>query len=333
MDSKLDNGPWHAGEIAMQQTIGAVERMQDVGRRVIRDHMPDQHRAFYHTLPFIVLGTVAADGTPFASIVSGNPGFVATPDARTLVLDHDLPEGSEASSGLTVGASVAILGIELHTRRRNRVNGSIRSVSGRRLEIEVQHSFGNCPKYIQLKDTARLSGQETPEQAGHVLSSELDDRQRSLIRGADTLFVATYVDLVDEVGHAKRQVDVSHRGGKPGFVDIADDDTLTIPDFIGNSFFNTLGNITLNPRAGLLFVNFEEGSTLQVEGSAEIVTGGHDVENFPGAERLWKVRPRHIRQSRGRAIPLVFSSLPDGLSPFLLKTGEWPEKQQRQRGR
>lgn len=326
MDSKLDTGPWHAGEIAMQETVGAVERMRDVGRRVIRDYMPDQHREFYNTLPFIVLGTVAADGMPFASIIAGKPGFVTTPDARTLVLEHDLPAGSDALSGLSVGASVGILGIELHTRRRNRVNGRITSISGRRLEILVEQSFGNCPKYIQLKNTRSLDHAESPGSAGYIHGSELDERQRSLIRGADTMFVATYVDLIDEEGHPTRQVDVSHRGGKPGFVGVADDDTLTIPDFVGNSFFNTLGNITLNPRAGLLFVNFEEGSTLQIEGSAEIVTGGQEVESFRGAERLWKVRPRNIHQSLGRAIPLAFSSQMDGLSAFLTETGEWRVK-------
>lgn len=326
MDSKLDNGPWHAGEIAMQETVGAVERMRDVGRRVIRDYMPDQHREFYNTLPFIVVGTVAADGTPFASIIAGKPGFVTTPDARTLVLEHNLPAGSDALPGLSIGASIGILGIELHSRRRNRVNGRITSVSGRRLEISVQHSFGNCPKYIQLKDSSSLDHAEIPGSAAYIHGIDLDEGQRSLIRDADTMFVATYVDLIDEEGHPTRQVDVSHRGGKPGFVGIADDDTLTIPDFAGNSFFNTLGNITLNPRAGLLFVNFEEGLTLQIEGSAEIVTGGQEVESFRGAERLWKVRPRSIRQSLGRVIPLAFSPQPDGLSVFLTGTGEWRAK-------
>lgn len=309
----------------MQGTIGAVGRMQDVGRRVIRDYMPDQHREFYEMLPFVVLGSVGQDGTPFASVITGSPGFVTTPDARTVTLEHDLPIGNCVASGLSVGASVGILGIQLHTRRRNRVNGRVTSVSERTLTISVEHAFGNCPKYIQLKDTTSIPRQRDAGPVSYTYGTELSDDQRAVIRSADTMFVATYVDIVDEAGNRRRQVDVSHRGGKSGFVHVAVDDTLTIPDFVGNNFFNTLGNITVNPRAGLLFVNFDEGSTIQIEGSAEIITSGSEVESFRGAERIWKVRPRNIYQSIGRAIPLEFSAIREGLSAFLLETGAWAD--------
>ncbi|WYX49477.1 pyridoxamine 5'-phosphate oxidase family protein [Achromobacter xylosoxidans] len=116
-----------------------------------------------------------------------------------------------------------------------------------------------------------------------------------MIARADTLFVATYADTEA----AGRRVDVSHRGGMPGFVRI-DGDTLTIPDFSGNRFFNTLGNMVLNPRAGLLFIDFERGDVLQVSGRAEVVLDSPEIETFAGAERLWRVHVRRVRSRPGR---------------------------------
>ena len=67
----MERSPWHAGEIEMQARIGVSERMEVLGRRVIRDHMPDQHRSFYEQLPFMVYGAVDADGKPWASLLEG----------------------------------------------------------------------------------------------------------------------------------------------------------------------------------------------------------------------------------------------------------------------
>lgn len=323
MDNEIAGEVWHAGEALMQGTVGAVERMREVGRRVIRDYMPDQHRDFFQSLPFIVIGTVSADGLPYANIVTGEPGFMSTPDARTISLECGQLLTSSAESGLKVGCSVAILGIELHTRRRNRVNGLITHVLGNTLTIAVEHSFGNCPKYIQLREVVVPSNSVNAISSTLVYSTELTVSQRTVINSADTMFVASYADILDSVGRVKRQVDVSHRGGKNGFIRVSSDDTITIPDFVGNNFFNTLGNIILNPHAGLLFIDFSNGQILQVQGRAEVDISGTAVVDFRGAERVWKVKPSGIYQSVAQAIQLQFRELPDGLSPFLLDTGQW----------
>ncbi|MBZ4358990.1 pyridoxamine 5'-phosphate oxidase family protein, partial [Mycobacterium tuberculosis] len=79
---------------------------------------------------------------------------------------------------------------------------------------------------------------------------------------------------------------VSHRGGMPGFVRVDDARTLTTPDFSGNRFFNTLGNLQHDPRAGLLFVDFDNGDLLYVAARAEIVWDGPLVASFDGAQRV-----------------------------------------------
>ncbi|HEY0342264.1 MAG TPA: pyridoxamine 5'-phosphate oxidase family protein, partial [Steroidobacteraceae bacterium] len=130
---------------------------------------------------------------------------------------------------------------------------------------------------------------------------------------------ASYADLEGD----KRQVDVSHRGGKPGFVKVDRDDMLTVPDFAGNQFFNTLGNFLVNPRAGLVFVDFDNGDLLQLSGDARVVLEDPDIATFEGAERLWRFTPRQIVH-RAEALPLRWTFEPDGWSPDSLRTGHWP---------
>ncbi len=306
--------PWHTGERLLQRHAGVAERMEVAGRKVIRDYMPDQHRMFFEQLPFVVAGAVDAQGDPWAGVLEGLPGFVSSPDPRSLrvaaVPDADDP----LLAGLGPDRQVGLLGIELHTRRRNRANGRIAAWDGKRFEVDVTQSFGNCPQYIQAREfhfsrspALRFPGAPR-ERAG------LDEAARALIARADTFFVATYAD------EGGRKVDVSHRGGKPGFVRV-DGDVLTIPDFSGNRFFNTLGNMVLNPRAGLVFIDFERGDVLQLTGDAEVILDSPETALFDGAERLWRVHARRVVWRPG-ALALRWRF--DAYSPTALATGQWP---------
>jgi predicted pyridoxine 5'-phosphate oxidase superfamily flavin-nucleotide-binding protein len=282
--------PWHAGEVALQQQLGVAERLEAFGRRIIRDFMPEQHRDFYQQLPFMLLGSVDAEGMPWASILEGQAGFVQSPEPHLLQLNERPAQADPAAANLLVGAAVGLLGIELHSRRRSHINGHIQSASASGFNVAVAQAFGNCPRYIQRR-TAHFS--QAPEQLQPPPAqrlTHLDDAARALIGAADTCFVASYVDLE---GDAKgRAVDVSHRGGDTGFVQV-DGDCLNIPDFAGNMHFNTLGNLLLNPRAGLLFIDFNNGDILQLSGRTEIILDGPEVSAMQGAERLWRL---HVEQ-------------------------------------
>jgi Pyridoxamine 5'-phosphate oxidase len=155
-----------------------------------------------------------------------------------------------------------------------------------------------------------------------------DDRVRALIQSADTLFVASYV--ARESGH--RQVDVSHRGGKPGFVRIGPDGVMTIPDFAGNLFFNSLGNFLVNPKGGLAFPDWETGDLLQLTGDVEVILDSPEIKNFQGAERFWRFKPHQILY-RPNALPLRWAASPEGRSPNSLLTGSWAEVERRQKPR
>ncbi|MCA1500152.1 pyridoxamine 5'-phosphate oxidase family protein [Bradyrhizobium sp. NBAIM14] len=313
--AKLDT--WHAGEKAIQEKTGVAERMEVAGRRVVRDYMPDQHREFYAQIPFMALGSVDLRGDAWATFVTGRPGFVSSPSSRTLTIDLQPDPSDPASVGMRDGDAIGLLGIELNTRRRNRVNGILRATAGEPLGFDVDQSFGNCPQYIQLRDY-RFVRNPTEHFGGIVEeSAELDAFDRDMIQAADTFFVASYIERED-----RRQVDVSHRGGKAGFVRINDDGTLTIPDFNGNYFFATLGNIMMNGKAGLAFVDFETGDVLQLAGDAKVILDSPEIAAFQGAERLWSFRARKVIRRRN-AIALRWTFQRGGWSPASLMTGDW----------
>lgn len=319
LPAQHERAVWHAGEKAIQEKLGVSERMDQLGQRVIRDHLPDQHREFYAQVPFIVLGSVDPDGDVWATLLAGRPGFIASPTPTTLEIQARHNTDDPASRGLHAGDAIGLLGIELHTRRRNRANGILRDAEDGVLRVSIEQSFGNCPQYIQLRDYAFARDPDADFLDDVNVSAELDSSARQIIETADTFFVASYAD-VD--GH--RQVDVSHRGGKAGFVRVADDGTLTIPDFSGNFFFATLGNILLNGKAGLVFVDFSSGDLLQMSGSAQLVMDAPEIATFQGAERFWTFRPRRIVRRRG-ALALRWSFRENGWSPRSLQTGDWSQ--------
>lgn len=272
---------WHDGEQALQARLGLRERMAEIGPQVIRDHMPDQHRELFGKLPTMLLGAVDAAGQPWATMLAGPPGFVTTPDARTMTLATPLDGQDPALAALRArgpGAPVGLLGLEPHTRRRNRMNGQLTAMSDDGLTVGVVQSFGNCPKYIQARDP--LAWDDRPPALAQPLGAALDERALALIASADTVFIASASAPVPGDGRSEG-VDVSHRGGPPGFVRphrrLDGGIELRLPDFPGNRFFMTLGNLLRHPRAGLLIPDYGSGELLHLAADAEVVWMADDV--------------------------------------------------------
>ncbi|SFA87563.1 hypothetical protein SAMN03159488_00863 [Pseudomonas sp. NFIX10] len=322
MDEALQvkNSPWHEGELTLQRSVGAVDMMASVGQRQLaRTWMPDQHREFYAQLPFVVLGAVDRQGDVWATLRTGQPGFMNSPDPQTLHINLEPEPNDPAQEGMGEGDAIGMLGIELHTRRRNRMNGVVRRQLAPGLEIAVSQAYGNCPRYINLRQYQFVDAQAVAPRQLTVS----DPLVRRLVTAADSFYIATYV-----VRDGERQVDASHRGGKPGFVRMDEDGSLTIPDFSGNLFFNTLGNILLNPRAGLVFVDFQTGDLLQMSGSAQVLLDDPQINAFQGAERLLRFTPQRIVY-RPAAIALRWKDQEEGDSPNSLMTGSWEQAAER----
>ena len=312
---------FHDGERAVQRRVGVAERMAQVGPHVIRNFMSEQHRDFFAQLPFLVTGTVDVSGQPWASVLAAEPGFIASPDPLTLRIQAQPLVGDPLQTTLREGAFIGLLGLEPHTRRRNRLNGVVQDVGNSGFSVRVRQSFGNCPKYIQARKPVYLSDRRAANAVVHE-AAQLDGAARRIIASADTLFIATATAGAgggDEAGAADG-VDVSHRGGKPGFVRLDAGGTLTVPDFPGNFFFNTLGNIAVNPQAGLLFIDFEAGDLLYLAVTAEIVWDGEELASFENAQRLLRMKVQAMRRVEA-ALPLDWG--PSEPSPALRPTGSW----------
>lgn len=317
LDRTVTESPFHPGEQAVHARLGILERMDKQGRRFIRDYMLDQHRQFFAQLPCAIVGTVDALGSPWASILVGKPGFLSSPDDRTLRVTAKPLFGDPLIHTIGNGIDIGLLGIELHTRRRNRLNGTITAIGTDGFDIRVKQSFGNCPQYIQARMFERK--EDMPINSPDIREiTTLETPEKRIISTSDTFFIATAHQ--DASGGAASGVDVSHRGGKPGFVRIDGDRSLTIPDFSGNLHFNTFGNLELNPRAGLLFINFDRGDLLYLTGTAKVIWDGAEIGTYAGAERLLRFYLERGYLLAG-SLPLRWTE-PE-FSPFLDRMGAW----------
>ncbi|MFD2271321.1 pyridoxamine 5'-phosphate oxidase family protein [Undibacterium arcticum] len=279
----------------------------------------------------MVVASLDAQGQPWASMLVGPPGFLQSPDPAHLRITAQPCFGDPLNQNLAEGAAIGLLGIELHTRRRNRMNGTVERRDPDGWSVRVLESFGNCPKYIQQRDTVLTEGLAHIAAPKPVARSDrLDARAQAIVAVADTLFIATSYQAgdrrkPDDGGGASADragADVSHRGGKPGFVRIDDERTLSFPDFVGNYLFNTLGNLLLDPRAGLLFIDFSNGDVLYLSGRVEIIWDGAELSRYAGAQRVLRF---HVLQSIrvDGALPLRWSAPQQ--SPVLDATGPWQE--------
>jgi predicted pyridoxine 5'-phosphate oxidase superfamily flavin-nucleotide-binding protein len=265
---------FHAGELAVQERAGARERAARVGGS-IHGTVPPAAKAFLEQRRFVVLATADHEGRPWASILTGPPGFATVPDPIQLRIDAAPLPGDPLAGNLRTGAFAGLLAIDLATRRRMRINGRLEGPAGRPLTLRVDQVYANCPKYIQRRAAEEGMPPEAPRVSRRAES--LTEEQRAWIRRADSFFIATL--------HRDAGADASHRGGMPGFVSV-EGDRLVWPDYAGNLMYNTLGNIAVNPRAGLVVPDFDSGAVLHLTGQAAIDWDPFRAAEVPGAERL-----------------------------------------------
>jgi predicted pyridoxine 5'-phosphate oxidase superfamily flavin-nucleotide-binding protein len=284
--------PFHDGELALQARAGVAEKIARFGQRAIRNFLTEEHREFFEQLPYLFVASLDARGQPWASMVWGVPGFAASPDPTLLQVRGVAAVGDPLPDHLALGAPIGVLGIQLETRRRNRANGSVTSHESSTFSLRVSQSFGNCQKYIQVRRAQFKPGSNASSDAAvfreHAL---LSVEARRMLSAADTAFIASRSAQPHESRRAEG-LDISHRGGLPGFLLASDDGgrtRITLPDYTGNFLFNTLGNLQQDARAGLLVVDFEAGSLLTLTGTARVLWDGPEVRAVPGAQRLVQI--------------------------------------------
>ncbi|MFD9728823.1 pyridoxamine 5'-phosphate oxidase family protein [Streptomyces sp. NPDC059072] len=281
------SGAYHQGSLAVQERVGVRELAEHVGRS-IGTGIKDVAAAFLEQQPHLVVGAADGGGLLWASLLTGAPGFVRATGPQRITVAGGLPAGDPLTGALaTAGTKVGTISLDPRTRRRMRLNGTL-EVTGRGFAVLAEQVFANCPKYLQKRQPLDLAA----EGAGVVRRGDaLTPDQERAVRAADTFFVATTAEADG--------VDASHRGGLPGFVEVLSPTELSWPDYAGNAMFLTLGNLAADPRAGLLFPDWETGAVLQLSGRARVEFGpdGGRTTRFRVESVVEAVHPGRLRWS------------------------------------
>jgi uncharacterized protein len=276
---------FHEGELLVQDRAGERATAARVGS-MISDAIIRGARPFLAEQRMLAVASVDRDGTPWASLLFGEPGFASTADGTSVAIDRARTTAEWRDimwSNVRVDAPLGLLAIDLGSRRRLRVNGVVSALTEKTIEVAVREAYPNCPKYIQRR-VLHAAGEPAADE-GVTVGEALDVARQRLVERADTLFVASR--------HPVRGADVSHRGGERGFVRVLDPATLRVPDYPGNSLFNTLGNLAVANRAGLVIPDFERGRALQLIGEVTLQFGLPDEPHQPtgGTGRYWDFHP------------------------------------------
>jgi len=283
MTAVTDHDTFHEGERFVQERAGEREAALRNGG-IVDDTIPSRAIPFLAQQRMLAVGRADAQGAVWGSLLFGVPGLASSVDGRSVVLDRTrIEENSDDPvwGSLGPGADVGLLAIEFASRRRLRINGVVMEADDRHVAIRVHQAYPNCPKYIQRRHSRVDVAAAPDERAGRASGVSLDEARSAVIERADTFFVASR--------HPTRGLDVSHRGGAPGFVRVVDASRLRIPDYPGNSMFNTFGNFAVDDRAGLVFLDFERRSLLQMSGTAMLRFDEPEEPSQPtgGTGRYW----------------------------------------------
>ncbi len=284
---------FHDGELDVQRQAGVREQAERVGR-VVQSILPPGVNEHLRELPFVVVGGQDDAGRCWATLVAGEPGFASGPYPNRVELDAPPLPNDPLLAGLSDGTPVGLLAINAMNRARLRVNGPAECVTDMGFAVRVNEAYGNCPKYIQQRQVTYDALGSEPGQPR--VTDALTDAHRSLIERADTFFIAS--------SHEQRGADVSHRGGMPGFVRVDDGGRLVWPDYAGNNLFQTLGNLAIDPQAGLLFLNFESRGLLQLTGRVRVDWDAELARRLPGAQRVFTFEPQAVVDRTG-VLPLT----------------------------
>ncbi|GAA1788457.1 pyridoxamine 5'-phosphate oxidase family protein [Actinomadura chokoriensis] len=297
---------YHEGERAAQRRAGLLDQ-GGLSGRAIRTEIPEVAQKFLVQQPMVVLGAADAAGRMWATLLTGRPGFLYAEDTRTVTIEAVTGPDDPLHDRLTTPAPVGMLAIEPSRHRRMRMNGrAVPTDNG--LHVKLDQVYSNCPKYIQKREY-HWEPATTPGRPHH--SRTLTSDQQRWITNADTFFIATS----DREGNA----DASHRGGNPGFIQVVSPSVLRWPDYVGNAMFNTLGNLEVNPQAGLLFPDWQTGALLHLTGTAQTNWTPANAATTPGAERLVDFTITEITEIP-TAVPLRWSTpTPSRFNPPVLQ--------------
>ena len=292
----------HEGELYVQRRRHAPSDTHRMLPQMIEDDMPDQHSEFFTHLSYFGICTLDTQGRPWATIIVGGSTTLIRAVSKiqlniSALLPTDDPflcsvnDTSDATCRYFAG-----VGVDFSNRRRNKVAGFITgsNILGNSLHMSLitNENLGNCPKYITLR---KLQYHPRQSQTGaHHPNADnipLTKECREIIHRASTIFLATR--HTSKVSDNTSDLGLNHRGGAPGFVRTYEENGKTfivIPDFSGNRFYQSLGNIQTDNVAGVVFPCFITGDMLYVTGIAENLYDDQAEHLMPRVTLITKIQ-------------------------------------------
>ena len=276
--------PYHAGERQVQQRLGE-ELVADRHAPAIRLTIPASVAEQLAQQPLVIVSSLDAEGRVWTSLLQGAPGFAHSPHPTQLALNLALVAKSAEDilwANLARQPAVSLLFIDFATKWRFRVNGRARTAAPGWV-IDIDQAFLNCPKYLHDHPTA-LSGVGGAAMTTRTAGPGSPPDLAAWLHRAESFFVGS--------SDGAQALDTAYRGGPAGFVQLEAAGSLLVPDYVGNSMYNSLGNFALNDAAGLLFLDPATGCALQLTGRAEVLwSGAGPAAATGGTGRHWRFTP------------------------------------------
>src|SRR5207247_2429992 len=127
-----------------------------------------------------------------------------------------------------------------------------------------------------------------------VVKDLIDERDRAFVEQADMFFLATC--------DAEGRPNCSYKGGDPGFVRVLDEHTVAFPNYDGNGMYLSMGNVLVNASVGMLFIDFERGHRMRLNGNATIDANDPLMSEYPEPQFIVRVRARELSPNCPRSI-------------------------------
>ncbi|MEU8238437.1 pyridoxamine 5'-phosphate oxidase family protein [Actinoplanes missouriensis] len=273
---------FHAGELAVQTRAGVRREASRLEPLLEPGELSPGLAGFLAGQTFLAGTGRDEAGRLWTSPLTGPPGFLEVRSGTELAVHARIGEGDPLHR-IAAWQKLGTVTVDFARRRRVRMNGLLLVSSDDVLVIDVEQAFGNCPQFIQQRVLDPAGVESGSARRGSALGAE----DVALIRAADTFFLGT--------AHPDRGADASHRGGPRGFVRV-DERGLWWPDYPGNNMFNSFGNLAVDPRAALLFLDFATGATLHLAGTARVEWGEEGRVVRFAVERFVAARSGFVRE-------------------------------------
>ncbi|MEM9451562.1 MAG: pyridoxamine 5'-phosphate oxidase family protein [Cyanobacteria bacterium P01_E01_bin.6] len=312
----------HEGELLVQQHKYTPNELTQQIPNYINTNMPQQQAEFYAGLSYLPLAILDNKGRPWVSILVAK----SMNDSSVGIKVSDNNEMNIVAQMNHLDPFIRILkqtdlniknkrtlfagvGVDFSNRRRNKLSGiitaaSVDSAGQLSLSLKSDEHLGNCPKYITIRSLEPCLRQaEVSLDQFDLCTSKLPASCKETINQASSVFLATKHVPDDETSiDEQRDMGLNHRGGAPGFVRVYEDIEkdadgeecisiyLVLPDYSGNRFYQSLGNIQTNKQVGLAIPDFNNGNMLYVTGEAENLFDEDAEELMPRVSLLTRIR-------------------------------------------